>query len=586
MNNEKHDVLFKLNTKEDIEGQFIVEAPKSIDLSEFDDFTEPHEVMKAFHSLMPDEVILNNCICSSKTLTSIGFIDTLVAQSLNLFLSRVLKIKSPVFEGELIKENVPFISDVLFEPTGYDPDYHDIIESISPILFKNFHLFAEQDIILKNSSNVRNMHSKFCYFLNNDGEFVNLSTFLNENHTDFKKLNSTNLDEGRIYNYVVDYTNRENKKNYHIKALKETVLLLDKESNKQVHPKNIQDKIDFNESFKGKKIHIIEKNDIQSILNDHNSHSDDVIKRQKILRKNAHIHNGIPLIPARKDMLNNLNELKKNYPNFAEVIDHISGSLCISLLQEHSEVSFSPILLCGSPGIGKTAFSEALAVALETKTENWQIPQINQGFTLSGLDLGWASGKPGKIFNSFVKLNVANPIILLDEFDKEPQDSSQGGSVSNIFLQLFETESAKNFTDEALDLAIDASHINWICTANDINEIPQTLLTRLKLFHVKKPNSNEMESIINSIYTKLLKNEVNGNCFSSTVPDSFINQLLEFEPRKIRKILQDTMRYSAQAYIRSNSELNGEIVISLDEISLKKALKTEPNQKRKNLNQV
>src|SRR3546814_6501090 len=143
---------------------------------------------------------------------------------------------------------------------------------------------------------------------------------------------------------------------------------------------------------------------------------------------------------------------------------------------------------------------------METTTAVW---------ILSGSSQSWNSGGPGIVFNTLAGAPHANPLILLDEIDKA-MDSKY--PPTNALYRLLEHHSAARFRDEAFpDIQLDASAINWVLTANDIERIPLPLRSRMQCFDVPEPNVAQRQSIVAQLYRTLIENEVWGRHFCDTL---------------------------------------------------------------------
>ena len=86
--------------------------------------------------------------------------------------------------------------------------------------------------------------------------------------------------------------------------------------------------------------------------------------------------------PSGPDMIDDLYD---SCPNFAEVIDDLKKYIALSVAG-NEPMSFTPILLLGEPGIGKTHFARELAARLGTGHEF---------VSMSALTAGWILNRPG-----------------------------------------------------------------------------------------------------------------------------------------------------------------------------------------------
>lgn len=151
---------------------------------------------------------------------------------------------------------------------------------------------------------------------------------------------------------------------------------------------------------------------------------------------------------------------------------------------------------------------------------------------LVGLEQYYATASPGMVFETLVKGPHANPVLILDGLDKAASGSRH--PPSNALYQLLESRTAKQFHDQScLDVALDASHINWIVTANDLRQVPSPLLTRMKVVHVPKPTRRERVLIAGHVYRDLRHSETWGRHFDDSLPAKSA-QLLAGLPGSVR----------------------------------------------------
>jgi ATP-dependent Lon protease len=229
-------------------------------------------------------------------------------------------------------------------------------------------------------------------------------------------------------------------------------------------------------------------------------------------------------------------DLKTRFPNFSEVVDYWSLQALISR-RLGTSFQFSPVLLGGSPGLGKTYFAFEAAKVMGLEYAEVNMATVTASFVLSGGSLQWSEGSIGFIAKSLADSKIGNPVMMLDEIDK-----ATGGykyDALGPFYPLLEKHSAKRFKDEALDLELDTSYVNWILTANNVQNIPAPIVSRAKVFHIELPTREQMPLVIKNIYAGIRNAEAYGNLLDEMLPDETVAVFDGLSPREMKRKLTE-----------------------------------------------
>ena len=235
--------------------------------------------------------------------------------------------------------------------------------------------------------------------------------------------------------------------------------------------------------------------------------------------------------PSGSDMIDDLYD---SCPNFSDVIDDLKKYIALSVAG-NEPMSFTPILLLGEPGIGKTHFARELAAKLGTGHEFVSMSSLTAGWILSGASAQWNNARPGKVAHTLVHGDFANPIVVLDEVDKAGGDARY--DPMGALYSLLEKDTARAFKDEYIDIDIDASHILWVTTANDERSIPDPILNRMNVFEVEAPTLEQARTIALNLYQGIRNSHDWGRLLDPEPQDDVLDHLAHMPPREMRRAL-------------------------------------------------
>ena len=231
-----------------------------------------------------------------------------------------------------------------------------------------------------------------------------------------------------------------------------------------------------------------------------------------------------------------MESLYEELPNFAEVLDDIRKHLALCASSRDC-MELPPMLLLGEPGIGKTHFGKRLSQLLSTGFGFCSMSSMTAGWVLSGSSSQWKNAKPGKVFETILHGNYANPVLMVDELDKASGDNQY--DPLGALYSLLEHDTAVEFVDEFVEIPIDASALVWIATANDAAKIPEPILNRMNVYEIEPPDRDGAARIAQSIYSDARCSHDWGKAFPEALPDDVVDRLTEFSPREMRRAIMN-----------------------------------------------
>ena len=259
---------------------------------------------------------------------------------------------------------------------------------------------------------------------------------------------------------------------------------------------------------------------------------------------------------VKPSALPEMEALFEELPNFREVLEDIRKHLALCV-DSNDSIELPPMLLLGEPGIGKTHFARKLSQLLGTGFGFVPMSSLTAGWVLSGASSQWKNAKPGKVFDTFLNGEYANPVIVVDELDKASSDGQY--DPLGALYELLEIQTATRFVDEFVELPIDASGAVWLATANDASRIPEPLVNRLTVYEIDAPDEAGSTRIAKTIYSEVRNAHDWGRQFPETPGPSTLEKLAGLPPREMRRAIQGAF---------GNAKLAGRSEMRPDDVQL------------------
>lgn len=218
---------------------------------------------------------------------------------------------------------------------------------------------------------------------------------------------------------------------------------------------------------------------------------------QALIQRYERLRSPLPLVEL-PDLERVRSGMKARFPYWKTIIDLIMPLLAFRLMGASPFIRMPPLLLVGVPGIGKNQLARALGELLSLPARTIPLGGSSDNRALQGTARGWSSAKPSSVLEAILQVEVANPLIILDEVDKVG-NGRHNGNVLDTLHYLLEPSTAREWFDECLCGECDLSHINWIATANRWKHLPDSLLSRFRVIEMPAPAPKYGNALINLV---------------------------------------------------------------------------------------
>ena len=236
--------------------------------------------------------------------------------------------------------------------------------------------------------------------------------------------------------------------------------------------------------------------------------------------------------------------------------------------------------------MGKTSVAKSIARALNREFFRFSVGGLNDVSEIKGTRRTYIGAMPGKFIQALKKVQVKNPLILLDEslyfllsantycnidrvliVDKIGHGSMRGDPTSAL-LEVLDPAQNATFLDHYLDVPVDLSKALFVCTSNVMENIPGPLLDRMEVITLSGYLAEEKMAIAKQYLEKNAFSDTGLNPSQVQIDENVYSELIkwycrESGVRSLKKTIEKIFRKVVLKLVEKEEAKNETSAISV-----------------------
>lgn len=251
-----------------------------------------------------------------------------------------------------------------------------------------------------------------------------------------------------------------------------------------------------------------------------------------------------------------------------DVKDRIIEQLAVQ--KKTGKTNGSIICLVGPPGVGKTSIGKSLARATGREFVRISLGGVHNEADIRGHRSTYVGAVAGNIMKAMEEAGTINPIIQLDEVDKMGQGNggNMNGDPTAALLEVLDPAQNNSFRDHYTDVKYDLSNVMFMCSANELGNIPGPLRDRMEIIQIEGYTDEEKLEIAKRYLIPKSREKTGLSDDEFSITDDALAKLVDGYTREagVRSLEQQVNNLARKATVQVGEEGVTNVTVTADNL--------------------
>lgn len=199
-------------------------------------------------------------------------------------------------------------------------------------------------------------------------------------------------------------------------------------------------------------------------------------------------------------------------------------------------IRIRPTILVGEPGNGKSLFAMKFSEAMGLPHLLFAAAGVADSM-FGASNKKWSNTGPALPVERIFVERIANLLVILDEIEKTGT-RRENGRLEDVILNMVETSTARTYFDQSLSSMVDLSALNWLCTANSVDQLSAPLRDRFRILRFPSPSREHLPVLLPALLREIGRERYGDERWVSPLDGTELQQIKNVWPGGSIRVLK------------------------------------------------